>query len=117
MLDPTHGLVVLAGKIDWAGLDAKFVGCYRPNIGAPAKAIRLIVGLQYLKSTPAKPVLRVSAEPTRNGLVLWIRSAENPLNLRVVFQVHIRVTIGVKKVCACARRRIRTAPRQAKHEA
>ena len=40
ILDPTHELVVLAGKIDWAGLDAKFIDCYRPDIGAPAKAIQ-----------------------------------------------------------------------------
>jgi len=49
MLDPSHELVVLAGKIDWPSLDAVFVDCYRPDIGAPAKAIRLMAGLQYLK--------------------------------------------------------------------
>jgi len=49
MLDPSHELVVLAGKIDWPSLDAAFVDCYRPDIGAPAKAIRLMAGLQYLK--------------------------------------------------------------------
>ncbi len=51
MLDPDHELVLLANKIDWAGLDAAFVDCYRPDIGAPAKAVRLMVGLHYLKYT------------------------------------------------------------------
>ena len=49
MLDPGHELVVLAKKIDWRSLDAAFVHCYCPDIGAPAKAIRLMVGLHYLK--------------------------------------------------------------------
>ena len=49
MLDPGHELVVLAKKIDWRSLDAAFVNCYCPDIGAPAKAIRLMVGLHYLK--------------------------------------------------------------------
>lgn len=49
MLDPSHELVVLAKKIDWRGLDAAFIDCYCPDIGAPAKAIRLMVGLHYLK--------------------------------------------------------------------
>ncbi len=30
-------------------MDAAFADCYQPDIGAPAKAIRLMVGLQYLK--------------------------------------------------------------------
>ena len=51
MLDPSHELIQLARQIDWAHLDAVFVDCYRPDIGAPAKAIRLMVGLHYLKYT------------------------------------------------------------------
>ncbi len=51
MLDPSHELILLAGKIDWSGMDAAFVDCYRPDIGAPAKAVRLMVGLHYLKYT------------------------------------------------------------------
>ena len=51
LLNPGHELIQLARQIDWAHLDAVFVGCYRPDIGAPAKAIRLMVGLHYLKYT------------------------------------------------------------------
>ncbi len=48
-LDPDHELIVLAKQIDWPGLDAAFVDPYSPDLGAPAKAIRLMVGLHYLK--------------------------------------------------------------------
>ena len=37
LLDPGHELVVLAKKIDWSGLEAAFVDCYCPDIGAPVK--------------------------------------------------------------------------------
>ncbi len=49
ILNPGHELVQLAHKIDWPGMEAAFVDSYCPDIGAPAKAIRLMVGLQYLK--------------------------------------------------------------------
>ncbi len=49
MLNPSHELIQLARKIDWPALDAAFADCYRPDIGAPAKAVRLMVGLHYLK--------------------------------------------------------------------
>ncbi len=49
LLNPGHELILLANQIDWPGLDAAFADCYRPAIGAPAKAIRLMVGLHYLK--------------------------------------------------------------------
>ena len=51
ILNPRHELVLLANKIDWPGLEAEFVDTYCPNFGAPAKAIRLMVGLHYLKYT------------------------------------------------------------------
>ena len=51
LLNPKHELVVLANKIDWPGLESAFVGCYSPDMGAPAKAVRLMVGLHYLKYT------------------------------------------------------------------
>ncbi len=51
LLDPDHELVLLANQINWPSLDVAFADCYRPDIGAPAKAIRLMVGLHYLKYT------------------------------------------------------------------
>ena len=49
MLDARHGLVQLARQMDWSRFDAAFAGCYSPDMGAPAKAVRLMVGLHYLK--------------------------------------------------------------------
>jgi len=49
ILNLDHPLCVLAGKIDWSQFDVAFADCYCPDFGAPAKAIRLMVGLHYLK--------------------------------------------------------------------
>lgn len=51
ILNPAHELIQLARKIDWSRLDAAFAGSYSDDMGAPAKAIRLMVGLHYLKYT------------------------------------------------------------------
>ena len=51
LLNPAHELVQLAQKIDWGRFQASFAGGYSPDMGAPAKATRLMVGLQYLKYT------------------------------------------------------------------
>ena len=50
-LHPAHELVQLAQKIDWDRFEAAFAASYSPDLGAPAKATRLMVGLQYLKYT------------------------------------------------------------------
>jgi len=49
LLHHEHPLFVLANKIDWQRFDVALAGCYCPDNGAPAKAIRLLVGLHYLK--------------------------------------------------------------------
>lgn len=49
ILDHEHPLIELANKIDWPRFDAAFADSYSEDLGAPAKAIRLMVGLQYLK--------------------------------------------------------------------
>ena len=51
ILNPEHPLVRLADKIDWPRFDAVFADSYCDELGAPGKAIRLMVGLQYLKFT------------------------------------------------------------------
>ncbi len=51
LLNHRHPLYVLAGKLDWNRFDRAFEDCYCPDTGAPAKAIRLMVGLHYLKHT------------------------------------------------------------------
>ena len=49
ILSPDHELVQLAQKIDWPRFDAAFADSYCEDMGASAKAVRLMVGLQYLK--------------------------------------------------------------------
>ena len=49
LLNPNHELIQLAKQIDWPRFDAAFTDCYSPDMGAPGKAIRLMVGLLYLK--------------------------------------------------------------------
>ena len=49
ILNPDHPLVMLADKIDWQRFDTALADCYCPDNGAPGKAIRLMVGLHYLK--------------------------------------------------------------------
>lgn len=49
MLNSRHELVQLARQIDWSRFERAFGGCYSPDMGAPAKAVRLMVGLHYLK--------------------------------------------------------------------
>jgi len=51
ILNPTHELIQLADKIDWLRFDVAFADSYSEEMGAPAKAIRLMVGLHYLKYT------------------------------------------------------------------
>ena len=51
LLDQRHELYRLADLIDWPAFDAAFGELYCPDNGCPAKATRLMVGLQYLKHT------------------------------------------------------------------
>jgi IS5 family transposase len=49
LLNPNHPLVVLAKNIDWNRFQLALEECYSPDLGAPAKSVRVIVGLLYLK--------------------------------------------------------------------
>lgn len=49
MLNHRHELYRLADLIDWPIFDNEFGSLYCPDNGCPAKATRLMVGLQYLK--------------------------------------------------------------------
>lgn len=51
ILHPDHELIRLANRIDWSRFDAAFAETYCDDTGAPAKAVRLMVGLHYLKYT------------------------------------------------------------------
>ncbi|NOX59426.1 MAG: IS5 family transposase, partial [Planctomycetes bacterium] len=50
ILNTEHPLIQLGDRIDWARFDAAFADSYSEDLGAPGKATRLMVGLQYLKS-------------------------------------------------------------------
>jgi transposase, IS5 family len=49
ILDNKHPLFVLAKEIDWSAFETAFGPTYSEGTGRPAKPIRLLVGLHYLK--------------------------------------------------------------------
>ena len=49
VLDTSHPLYILTEEIDWESLEKTFKSLYSEDLGRPAKAIRLMVGLHYLK--------------------------------------------------------------------
>ena len=49
LVSPEHPLVKLAGQIDWAFFERQLGAQFCETNGAPAKAVRLMVGLHYLK--------------------------------------------------------------------
>ncbi len=49
ILNPDHQLCLLANAIGWPGFEAQFANCYSDDMGRPGNAIRLMVGLHYLK--------------------------------------------------------------------
>ncbi len=51
ILNRTHELIQSADKIDWSRFDVAFADSYSQDMGAPGKAVRLMVGLHYLKYT------------------------------------------------------------------
>ena len=51
LIDMSHPLCILSHQIDWSELEDNFSGLYCHTNGRPAKPIRLMVGLHYLKYT------------------------------------------------------------------
>ena len=49
ILNLDHELCQLAKAINWDRFDTEFAGCYSEDMGRPGNAIRLMVGLHYLK--------------------------------------------------------------------
>lgn len=49
ILNLEHSLCLLANAIDWPVFDSHFADCYSDDMGRPGNAIRLMVGLHYLK--------------------------------------------------------------------
>jgi hypothetical protein len=95
MLNHRHELYRLADLIDWPVFDTEFGSLYCPDNGCPAKATRLMVGLQCLKQVygvsdeavvrlTIPPAFRISCAPTWR----FIRSSPR----RVVLTESIRGT-------------------------
>ena len=51
VIDISHPLAVLAGKIDWDAFEKAFGASFCEDNGAPGKPVRLMAGLHYLKHT------------------------------------------------------------------
>src|SRR5271157_3260223 len=51
LIDLEHPLCVITSTIDWVSIEEKFYPLYSYFKGRPAKEVRLMVGLQYLKAT------------------------------------------------------------------
>ncbi len=66
LLNPAHELVQLSRKIDWDRFEAAFAVGHSPDLGAPAKATRLRVGLQYLEYT--------FNEPDESAVDRWVKN-------------------------------------------
>jgi transposase, IS5 family len=49
ILNLDHQLYQLASAISWDRFDTEFASCYSEDMGRPGNAIRLMVGLHYLK--------------------------------------------------------------------
>lgn len=49
VVDPKHPLVILGNAINWEIIERKLSALFCQNNGRPALAIRMIVGLLYLK--------------------------------------------------------------------
>jgi len=49
LIDMEHSLVLLAGEVNWDRLEEKLSEPFHEYKGAPAKSVRLMAGLQYLK--------------------------------------------------------------------
>jgi len=66
-IDKNHPLCILANEIDWKSIEAKFLPTYNYFKGRPAKEVKLMIGLQYLKAT--------YQESDESVVVKWV---ENP---------------------------------------
>ncbi len=82
LLNPSHELVVLANKIDWPGMEVAFADCYSPDMGAPAKAVHLMVGLHYLKYAFDESDESVVARWVENPYRQYFCGCTHPRNLR-----------------------------------
>jgi IS5 family transposase len=101
ILNPDHPIITLANKIDWQRFDAEFADCYCPDIGAPGKAIRLLVGLHYLKHTFDESDESVLARWVENPYWQYFcgfTTMQHELPLHPTALVKWRKRVGVEKL-------------------
>ena len=66
ILNDQHPLYKLASSIDWQAIDKQLACCYSEDMGRPANATRLMVGLHYLKNIHTmNPMNRLSSDGLR----------------------------------------------------
>jgi len=115
ILNPDHPLVALARKIDWPRFDAAFVECYCPDTGAPAKAIRLLVGLHFLKHTfneSDESVLERWLENPYWQYFCGFTTMQHELPLHPTSLVKWRKRVGVEKLAELLKETIALAVRE-----
>ena len=97
IIELKHPLVRLAGVVPWSDFDAAFGRFYKP-LGRPAKATRLMVGLQYLKHT-----FDLSDEVTPER---WVENSSMSFFKKKVAKHRCRsgrAACGVFRGCRCGR--------------
>jgi len=65
ILNHEHPLVQLADKIDWPAFDAAFADSYSADLGAPGKAIRLLVACSTSSTRSTSRTSRWSSAGSR----------------------------------------------------
>ncbi len=115
LLNPRHELVILAQQIDWPRFDAVFEDCYCPDTGAPGKAIRLMVGLHYLKYTFNESDESVVARWVENPYWQYFcgyTHMQHECPLHPTALVKWRKRVGVERLAQMVRETIALAVRQ-----
>ena len=89
ILNDQHPLYKLASSIDWQAIDKQLACCYSEDMGRPANATRLMVGLHYLKNIHTmNPMNRLSSDGlrTRTGNIFAVMSTCS-INFQFIRQV------------------------------
>lgn len=98
LLNHDHPLFVLAGQIDWNRFNTTLAGCYNPDQGAPAKAVRLLVGLHYLKHTFDESVVERWIENPYWQYFCGFETMQHELPLHPTSLVKWRQRVGAEKL-------------------
>lgn len=115
LLNHDHLLFVLANLIDWKRFDAVLADCYSVDIGAPAKAIRLLVGLHYLKhafNESDESLLERCVENPNWQYFCGFETMQHEVPLHSTFLTKWRQRVGVDKLAEMLHETIALAVRE-----